>query len=146
MFQNFILSESKNRLRFTTFFIAVILGAGVYFIASEFITKVEIEEYLFRVLIAFSFIETTVAIMVVVNTIHGTKILKDLESWFSVHFTKFWFCIQSIGFSVYIIFFVYDVHWFYSLYLEFRPYIAWWLSKFDLNLTTLTRKPMIFMS
>ncbi|XP_022975264.1 uncharacterized protein LOC111474390 isoform X2 [Cucurbita maxima] len=38
-FQNIILPESKNRLRLCTFFVAVILGAGVYFIASEFITK-----------------------------------------------------------------------------------------------------------
>ncbi|XP_038893166.1 uncharacterized protein LOC120082028 isoform X1 [Benincasa hispida] len=36
---NFILLESKNRLRLCTFFVAVFLGAGVYFIASQFITK-----------------------------------------------------------------------------------------------------------
>lgn len=61
MFQNFILSESKNRLRLCTFFIAVILGAGVYFVASEFITKVEIEAYLFKVLSASCSIVITAA-------------------------------------------------------------------------------------
>ncbi|KAG6601692.1 hypothetical protein SDJN03_06925, partial [Cucurbita argyrosperma subsp. sororia] len=36
---SFVPSESKNRLRLCTFFIAILLGAGAYFIASEFITK-----------------------------------------------------------------------------------------------------------
>ena len=62
MLQSFVPSESKNRLRLCTFFIAIFLGAGAYFIASEFITKVEIETYLSEVPIASCCIVMIVAI------------------------------------------------------------------------------------
>lgn len=61
MFQSFIPSESKHRLHLCTFFIALFLGAGVYFIASEFITKVEIEAYPSIVLVATGCIGRTIA-------------------------------------------------------------------------------------
>lgn len=61
VFQNCILSESKSRLHLCTFFIAIILGAGVYFIASEFITKVENWSISFQSSYSFLFIVMTIA-------------------------------------------------------------------------------------